>query len=140
MKKTTGSALKIWSFIMILGGIISIVLDVMLMISRFREPGLSRFVLLLGILLLLACGILELAEGIKSLLYINNSLRERRFRALNNKIRTFKQLTIAAILCCLAEVILSVAVGIIFWQLAVMIGAGILIPLINLLCIRSLQS
>ncbi len=132
MKKTTGSALKIWSFIMILGGIISIVLDVMLMISRF--------VLLLGILLLLACGILELAEGIKSLLYINTSLRERRFRALNNKIRTFKQLTIAAILCCLAEVILSVAVGIIFWQLAVMIGAGILIPLINLLCIRSLQS
>lgn len=139
MKKSTGKALRIWSPIMILAGITSIALDAMLVISRFRDPEMSRFIIFLSAILLLACGVLEIAEGIRSILFLNESARGNRIRGRNLKIRSFRRFTLAAIILGLFVLVFSLSNGIVFWQLAALIGAGILIPLINLLCIKSVR-
>lgn len=140
MNQSTGRPFRIWSGFMIFAGIVCIALDVVLTIFRLRDPDISRFLLVLGAVFLLGCGIFEIAEGIRSIGYLNDSLLDQRFRYLNKYTQSFKRMTAAAVLLALAELVFSCIVGAALWQLAVMIVFGIFIPLINLLCIRSLQS
>lgn len=122
---------------MIPTGVFCVVLGVMLMLGRFRDPEFSRPQAFAGFLLLLVCGILEAMAGIRGILLLNASLRGRRLRAPEKRVRSLKWMTLFAILFCLVEVVLSCVSGIIFWQLAAMAGAGILFPLIHLLCLRT---
>ena len=140
MKKTSGVPLRIWSLFMILAGAVCIVLDVMLTLSRFHEPGNSRFAVFAGAILLLVCGILEISAGIKAFLLLNASYRGSRLRAPGKKLISLKRLSAVTILLCLVEIILSCVIGISFDQLAAMAVAGILIPLLYLLIVRSLQA
>ena len=139
MKQKSDALFRIWSLLMILSGIILIVLDGYLMVLRFRTPEISRFWTLLATLILLACAILEIVCGVKSIAFISNTSRGRRFRAVQSKIRSFKRLSLAAILLALIQIILSTVFGIIFWQLALMILFGIIVPLIELLSTKTLQ-
>lgn len=139
MKKTVGNALRIWSFIMVFAGIICLALDALLLSLRLHDPDLSRFAVYLGAFVLFACAVLEIIEGIRCIVYLNESIRNRRFRDRIRNIRTFKRLTLFAVLFGTAETVLSCIWGIVFWQLPVLIVSAVLIPLINFLFIRTIQ-
>lgn len=139
MKQKSDALFRIWSLVMIFSGIILIALDGYLMIIRFKTPEISRFLTLIATLILLACAIIEIVCGIKSMSFISTTSRGRRFRAVHSKIRAFKRLSLAAIILALLEVILSCIFGIIFWQLALICIFGILMPLIELLSTKTLQ-
>ena len=72
--------------------------------------------------------------------FISTASRGRRFRAVQSKIRTFKRLSLAAIILALLQIILSCVFGIIIWQLALIVLFGIITPLIELLSTRALHS
>ncbi|MBR3241940.1 MAG: hypothetical protein IKF90_04465 [Parasporobacterium sp.] len=137
MKKTNGTALRIWSFIMIPSGIFCIVLDVMLMLPRFRNPEISKLLAFTGVVLLLFCGVLEILAGISGIGLLNASLRGRRLRAPEKRIRSLQRMSLFAVILALAEIVLSLIAGIVFWQLAAIALAGILIPLIHLIVLRT---
>lgn len=140
MKQKSDALFRIWSLVMILSGIILLALDGYLMVLRFKTPELSRFLTLIATLLLLACAVLEIVCGIKSIAFISTASRGRRFRAVQSKIRTFKRLSLAAIILALLQIILSCVFGIIIWQLALIVLFGIITPLIELLSTRALHS
>ena len=137
MKKTTGTALRISSFVMILSGVFCVALDVMLVLYRFRDPEISRLAAFLGTLLLLFSAVLEIYTGIRGLSLLSAALRGGRLRVSTKRIRFLKRLTLTAIILGAAHVILSCVIGIIFWQLAALVISAVLVPLIHLLCIRS---
>ena len=134
MKQITGKSFLIWNLLMIPAGIVLIALDGLLMVQRFRNPELSRMLVLSATLLLLAAAVLEIIAGIRSISLSGSLSGNRRPRAVGARIRTLKRLALAAIILCLAEVILSLLFGIIIWQLAVLLAAGILAPLLCLIC------
>ena len=133
MKPLTKKSFLIWNLLMIPAGIVLIALDGLLMVRRFQNPELSRILVLFATLLLLAAGICEIAAGIRSISLSGSISRNMRPRAVGSKIRILKRLALAAIILCLAELILSILFGIIIWQLAVLLAAGILVPLICLI-------
>ena len=138
MKQSPDKSLRIWNLLMLPAGIILSVLDGLLMIQRFRNPDLSRLLVFLATLILLASAVCEIVAGIRSISLSASVSPTRRPRVISAKIRILKRLAFAAILLCLAEIILSFLFGIIIWQLAVLTAAGILIPLICLIRAKNL--
>ena len=138
MKKMRGRFLKIWSPVMILAGGINIVMDVLLTLSRYRDPEVSKVLAFCGTIVLLACAVCQIAAGIKSFILVTNLNRGYRYRAVSSKIASFKRLCVAAMLLSVAEIILSCVIGIVFWEICVLLAAGILIPVIYLISVKSL--
>ncbi len=138
MKKMFGRFLKIWSPVMIFAGIVNIVLDVLLTLSRYQDPKVSRVLAFVAAVVLLACGIFQIVAGVKSFALVTNLNRGYRYRAVSSKIASFKRLCVAAMLLSVVEIILSCVIGIVFWEICALLAAGILIPVIYLISIKTL--
>ena len=125
---------------MILCGFLNLVLDAALTVMRFQDPDISRFPAFLATLILFAAGIIAIIAGIKSFMFLNNTSRGRRYRAIHSKIRSFKRLALIVILLCVLEVILSCVFGVILWQLILLVLFGICVPFIYLIRAKSIYS
>ena len=84
--------------------------------------------------------VIPIIAGIKSLTFLNNTSRGRRYRAVHSRIRAFKRMALFVILLSAVEVILSCVFGVILWQLILLILFGICIPFIYLLKAKTIYS
>lgn len=138
MKQKAVQTFRIWSVFLVLAGIVSAALSVFQMVLLFRDPQTSRFLAVAATLLMLAYAVLEIAAGMKSVSFSTAVFAERRVRAANAKVLSYRRMALAGILLCLIRIILSCIIGIVLWQLLVMIVFGVFFPLFYLLASRSL--
>lgn len=138
MKRKAVQTFRIWSIFLVLAGIVSAGLAVFQVTLLFRDPQTSRFLAVVATLLMLAYAVLEIVAGAKSVSFSAAVFAERRVRAANAKVLSYRRMALFGILLCLVRVILSCFIGTVLWQLLVMILFGIFFPLFYLIASRSL--
>lgn len=138
MKRKAVQTFRIWSIFLVLAGILSAGLAVFQVTLLFRDPQTSRFLAVVATLLMLAYAVLEIVAGAKSVSFSAAVFAERRVRAANAKVLSYRRMALAGILLCLVRVILSCFIGTVLWQLLVMILFGIFFPLFYLIASRPL--
>lgn len=138
MKRRAVQTFRIWSTFLVLAGILSAGLAVFQVTLLFRDPQTSRFLAVVATLLMLAYAVLEIVAGAKSVSFSAAVFAERRVRAANAKVLSYRRMALAGIFLCLVRVILSCFIGTVLWQLLVMILFGIFFPLFYLIASRSL--
>lgn len=138
MKRKAVQTFRIWSIFLVLAGIVSAGLAVFQVTLLFRDPQTSRFLAVVATLLMLAYAVLEIVAGAKSVSFSAAVFAERRVRAANAKVLSYRRMALAGIFLCLVRVILSCFIGTVLWQLLVMILFGIFFPLFYLIASRSL--
>lgn len=138
MKRKAVQTFRIWSIFLVLAGILSAGLAVFQVTLLFRDPQTSRFLAVVATLLMLSYAVLEIVAGAKSVSFSAAVFAERRVRAANAKVLSYRRMALAGIFLCLVRVILSCFIGTVLWQLLVMILFGIFFPLFYLIASRSL--